>query len=613
MGTKINEYYVSLVFIHELLHVMGVSDTFFSRKGLSKTITVGNQQMKAIVSPKVVAYAKEYFNCDSIEGVPLENGGGGGSRNSHWEKTLFPSEIMNPQVAYPATISMFTINLLEDMGWYKGVDAAQRYVYLKGDGCASITRNECRAENSEEFCSSSMYNQEHCYPNRLGKGYCGGSSQFMAQCRYVAPKYNGMCTQENDDNHKTFSFENYGAHSRCLMAKDNSNKYRASCVNTRCSKDKVEFQFGKEVFECPSAGEYEVNLSVYQGKIQCPSFKEMCNEVMDHRCPMDCYSQGFCMADGTCQCLGGFSGDDCNKGLPKETDPFVTGFDIRNKKDDSPKKDDDDDKKDDEDDKNDEEDREKEDEDDRENEDEREDEDEDSDEDDKEDNDTKSPRAIELEERIAKYQPLLDNRTKKVRLYEIEVKLANECMKLKPYNKKSCERKLKFYTRHLERVLKNKEKLQKLIDAMETELEQEMSEKLNKKRQEEQNELLSERTIKILDYLIGRLERIKNYKLRLIGIYQKWVSYFESRKKRMPTRFAKWYDSIIARYTKMIEYIQSEMDLVDKEIEKAENEKSQFTHGNSDLQKSISEEIQDEIEEQINSNIANSLGSLVRP
>merc|ERR1712130_893966 len=339
-------------------------------------------------------------------------------------------------------------------------------------------------------------------------------------------------------------------------------------------------------------GEHDVNLSAYKGKIKCPSFKEMCNEVMDHRCPMDCYSQGFCMADRTCQCLGGFSGDDCNKGLPKETDPFVTGFDIRNKKkDDSPKKD----------------------EDDRESEEEKEDEEEDTDEDDQEDEDTKSARAIELEERIAKYQPHLDNRIKKVRLYEIEIKLANECIKMKPYNKNSCERILNFYTKRLERIVKFRDQIKKMIDAMETELEQELSEKLNKKREEKQKELLAERTIKILDYLIGRLKRIKNYKLRLIGIYEKWVSYFESRKKRMSTRFAKWYDSIIEKYTKMIDYYKSEMDIIDEEIQKAENEKSNFTNGNSDLQKSISEEIQDEIEEQINSNIANNLSSIIRP
>merc|ERR1711874_911167 len=53
--------------------------------------------------------------------------------------------------------------------------------------------------------------------------------------------------------------------------------------------------------------------------------------IMEERCPMDCYGQGMCMHDNTCQCLHGFTGDDCNKGLPKEQDPFVTSFDWRNR------------------------------------------------------------------------------------------------------------------------------------------------------------------------------------------------------------------------------------------------------------------------------------------
>merc|ERR1711874_302371 len=53
--------------------------------------------------------------------------------------------------------------------------------------------------------------------------------------------------------------------------------------------------------------------------------------IMEERCPMDCYGQGMCMHNNTCQCLHGFTGDDCNKGLPKEQDPFVTSFDWRNR------------------------------------------------------------------------------------------------------------------------------------------------------------------------------------------------------------------------------------------------------------------------------------------
>jgi len=34
-----------------------------------------------------VAFAKKHYNCDIVDGMPLENDGGGGSLGSHWERT----------------------------------------------------------------------------------------------------------------------------------------------------------------------------------------------------------------------------------------------------------------------------------------------------------------------------------------------------------------------------------------------------------------------------------------------------------------------------------------------------------------------------------------------
>merc|ERR1712166_469570 len=162
---------------------------------------------------------------------------------------------------------------------------------------------------------------------------------------WLCQKNNAYCTVENDSNHTNFQFESYGPHSRCVMAQKGSN-YNAACLRMRCTTDKVEIQFGTEVHTCEGSGPQTVSTKAYTGKVDCPAFSEMCTELLEKRCPMDCYGQGICMSNGTCQCLGGFSGDDCNNGLPKEQDPFVTGFDSRNKgeekrEDDEEKKEDD--------------------------------------------------------------------------------------------------------------------------------------------------------------------------------------------------------------------------------------------------------------------------------
>ena len=51
-----------------------------------------------IVTPKVLSYAKNYFNCPSLTGVPLENEGTSGSLGSHWEKDIFYNEYMTSSI-----------------------------------------------------------------------------------------------------------------------------------------------------------------------------------------------------------------------------------------------------------------------------------------------------------------------------------------------------------------------------------------------------------------------------------------------------------------------------------------------------------------------------------
>jgi len=214
---KINQYYHPLVFIHEVLHILGFNDYTMADRGLMSKIDMNGKSRWAVTSPNVVQYAKSYFGCDSIKGVPLENNGGNGSAYSHWEKSIFPSEIMNPRVAYPATISEFTIKLLEDLGWYRGDQAHQRYVYLKGEGCSIFHDIHCGYwKTTDEFCGVDEFDEDHCYPNKLAKSHCYRDSKFSSDCSLKYPSFNSLCTSDNLGSSKAFDFESYGAHSRCI-------------------------------------------------------------------------------------------------------------------------------------------------------------------------------------------------------------------------------------------------------------------------------------------------------------------------------------------------------------------------------------------------------------
>lgn len=68
---------------------------------------------------EVVEAAREYFNDPTITGIPLENSGGPGSEDSHWDKEFFTQELMNPTEAFPSIMSIFTVKLFEGTGWYK--------------------------------------------------------------------------------------------------------------------------------------------------------------------------------------------------------------------------------------------------------------------------------------------------------------------------------------------------------------------------------------------------------------------------------------------------------------------------------------------------------------
>ncbi len=51
-----------------------------------------------MITPKVLSYVRNHFNCPSLTGVPLENDGGDGSKDNHWEKDIFYNEYMTSEL-----------------------------------------------------------------------------------------------------------------------------------------------------------------------------------------------------------------------------------------------------------------------------------------------------------------------------------------------------------------------------------------------------------------------------------------------------------------------------------------------------------------------------------
>lgn len=190
-ATPINEYLYFSTFAHEFTHILGFSDDLFpdfvvpgtnKKRGLNAvmgTTNIGGNTFATIVLPEVVNYAKSYFGCPSITGIPLENNGGSGSASSHWEKTFLPQEYMNPTVENPGIISDFTLNLLRGSGWYKiDTAAVQHYDWAQNSGCGHFSI--CPV--GPGYCKGSQVSVDICSSEYNAKAYCDESRTFGSAC-----------------------------------------------------------------------------------------------------------------------------------------------------------------------------------------------------------------------------------------------------------------------------------------------------------------------------------------------------------------------------------------------------------------------------------------------
>lgn len=115
---------LSDVIAHEMGHVLGVG-TVWDRKSLLK----GAGGTNPTFSGKQAS--REYRTLrggGSLKRVPVENTGGGGTRDAHWRETIFRNELMTGFVGNSGNpLSRLTVGSLQDMGYVVDLDAAEPY------------------------------------------------------------------------------------------------------------------------------------------------------------------------------------------------------------------------------------------------------------------------------------------------------------------------------------------------------------------------------------------------------------------------------------------------------------------------------------------------------
>jgi len=313
-----------------------------------------NQQ---IVSPAVVAEARQHFGCPSMQGVPLEDGGGDGSAGSHWESRVLNNELMTASSTRLrlAAWSSLTSALAEDSGWYVTNHASDGHLDWGLDGgCDFLTKScgeyaDLHPEQSW-FCSEEPASDVRvCEADGLAAAKCEvdplvGTEEdgclVVKRFEWVgqAPEDELVCASR--DSRCTFRFNeppgvdlslfglSWGADSRCVefteaidpassilnWPSSNSPDCFAMACNPGGTLQLVlpDEQSGEPVLiDCPDGTTFDARaLGFTSGTFVCPNNTEYCAALA---CPNSCSNNGWCIPGGVCVCALGYIGDDCSE------------------------------------------------------------------------------------------------------------------------------------------------------------------------------------------------------------------------------------------------------------------------------------------------------------
>ena len=351
-----SDNYLNSVIIHQLTHILGFMYELFDKYeiGFSKVVKTDieprtNKEKKFIISPRVISYAKKYFNCKNIAGVELEDSGGYDNYNhSHWEARILLGEYMNSEVHTPEqAISGFTLALLEDSGWYK----ANYYTgglmrFGKHQGCEFLYEDcEVNYNSKNKFkndlfavsliidlhkttCSSGR--QSRCYVitnDKMSRGLTISGKEIADDC-FVSDfhkdeekfsYYVGSCNKGNgeygtkiyyNNNYqgKNGNFpENFGEkisdNSFCVLSsavplnlKDTDiNKFNTysgishpMCYPMSCTSKSLTIQIYNQYIVCPREGGIVEMKGDYKGYIYCPDYNLICTGTVMCNDLFDC-------------------------------------------------------------------------------------------------------------------------------------------------------------------------------------------------------------------------------------------------------------------------------------------------------------------------------------
>lgn len=288
--------------LHEFIHILGFDYDMFTAKSMLTTKTIGSITYNLLKSPQVLAYARAYFGKDTLEGVPLENDGAEGTRYSHFEKSYFMNEVMNPTSENNLILSNFTLKVLEDLGYV--VDYEYSQLWNTGKDVPTYFDDLCPP--IPEICVNKT--TPSCTTDGNFKGFCFEVSAFSKGCPfYRAGPTECRVDAEISEVEKAspYKIQLFGPFSRCLMNNietEGGMVYVPLCVQTKCTTAGIELKTSNESLTLCTYKGQEFQLPDYQGQFICPDPIDFCKSFVK-RCPNECSKNGICLANSKCFCF----------------------------------------------------------------------------------------------------------------------------------------------------------------------------------------------------------------------------------------------------------------------------------------------------------------------
>jgi hypothetical protein len=154
-------------------HYVDDGGLYYTTGPVESATTAGNT-VSVITLPRVKLFSQAHYNCSSVIGFELEDGGGGGTAGAHWELRTGYNEIMTGFANTELIISNLTLSLFRDMGWYQvNYTLAEPFTLGYQQGC-SFALGKCNTWTQRgTFCSQEYVSGgERCTVDRRSKGYC---------------------------------------------------------------------------------------------------------------------------------------------------------------------------------------------------------------------------------------------------------------------------------------------------------------------------------------------------------------------------------------------------------------------------------------------------------